>query len=371
MRIFFFMITYFFITACSTSVSNLKQSFQKNNNLIESISKEIVNKTLKIDDNKKLLNSDQNSTKKYSTIPSEVPSHVMIGAIAGYFLAEKLGISKTVGKTLGATTSIMAKKLIDLDKNLTEEEIQKLFPNLAQTLNIGKDTGETSNPTQVTGNDKIFKASLKNLSSSSTAYEVKKHNYSFIDSLDKIQDYNGLLTFVIFPRNILEQSKKSKKYQRYKKVLELIQELTISKNDGFSFVTDTNQFLLMKKPLYNKNKITVETYNYALAKELLADITKRDEFKSPIFKKVGPFLITTTKSFFNTDNNPNFLCVNLSSFNEKAIQQVLESYKERLEKHGNNDIGILERLHYTMLSTLTNFNDDISIFKAAVAGELP
>ena len=127
----------------------------------------------------------------------------------------------------------------------------------------------------------------------------------------------------------------------------------------------------MGNSINTNKKFTVETYNYPLAQKVLSMITQKDAFKSSIFNdNDGPFLITTTKRFLEHDKGLSFLCVDLSTFNKSAIKEVFESYKTRLENLGNQDIGILEGLRYSILSTLTNFNDNIYIFKAAMAGEL-
>jgi hypothetical protein len=65
-----------------------------------------------------------------------------------------------------------------------------------------------------------------------------------------------------------------------------------------------------------------------------------------------------------------FLYINLSRFNNSAIREAIESYKERLVDKGNSDIERLEGWRYALLATLTNFNDDIHIVRAAMAGEL-
>jgi len=204
---------------------------------------------------------------------------------------------------------------------------------------------------------------------------IKYHSYKTIDSRTKLQDLKNIVTYILFPRNLIRQNKKSKKYKRYTQVLELIQEFKKVKSSNSSTSTTTttttkeyeNKFILPKIKSLNGDKVTVETYNYELSNEIL------DFFKERItplfFDKDGPFFITVTKNVFNQEKISSFIYLDLSTFNESAINQVINSYKHRLVEKGNDDIGTLEESHYAILSAITNFNDNLHLFQVALAGE--
>lgn len=177
------------------------------------------------------------------------------------------------------------------------------------------------------------------------------------------------MTYILFPRNLIGQNKETKKYKRYLKVLELIQEFKKVNNTNSSTKAKEyeNKFILPKIKSLNEEKVTVETYNYELSNEIL------DFFKEKVtplfFDKDGPFFITVTKNVFNQEKISSFIYLDLSTFNESAINQVINSYKHRLVDKGNDDIGTLEKWHYNILSAITKFNDNLHLFQVAVAGE--
>lgn len=204
-----------------------------------------------------------------------------------------------------------------------------------------------------------------------TLIKIKSHSYTTLTSIDELKRLKNTSTYVLFPRNLVGQDKSTKKYKRYSKVLELIQELKKVK-DNTSNIQNArmkyeNKFIIFKNDLECKEKVTVETYNYELANEVF------DFFKaivSPSFSnQEGPFFITVTKNIFDMENEFSFLYVNLSSFNDSAIKQALDSYKHRLIEKGYENVNTIEGWHYWLLSALTNFNDDIKIFQTAFAGE--
>ena len=198
---------------------------------------------------------------------------------------------------------------------------------------------------------------------------IKAHSYQTVNSKNELKKLNNTMTYVLFPRNLMGQNKKTKKYKRYAKVLELIQELKKVNNSTHlnKIKKYENKFILPKIKSLNEEKVTVETYNYKLSNVIL------DFFKEKItplfFDKDGPFFITVTKNVFNQEKISSFIYLDLSTFNESAINQVVNSYKHRLVEKGNDNIGILEEWHYKILSAITNFNDNLHLFQVALVGE--
>jgi len=200
---------------------------------------------------------------------------------------------------------------------------------------------------------------------------VYSHSYRVLNSLTEVQRLKNTITYVILPDNISAQRNgTSKKYKRYSQLLELIQEL---RKTDLSVPTDSieaksdNQFVLFSKDEKEKN-VDVKNYNYELAHKVL-DFFKKN-YSYSLFSKEGPYLVTVTKDVWTDKNDFTFLYVNMSSFNNSALKEVLESYKERLITKGNDEVSMFEKLHATLLSFITNLNDDIHIFQSAFAGEL-
>lgn len=202
---------------------------------------------------------------------------------------------------------------------------------------------------------------------------IRSHAYTTVHSVDELKQLKDILTYVIIPYDLSTQElgKDSKKYKRYKKILELIQEHqrvenNISKDDTSQ--KEKNKFIVLSKNSDGK-KVDIESYNYQLANIVLDFFRKK--YISRVFNSEGPFLITTTKNIlFDESEQFEFLYLNLSNFNDSAIDQVLESYKARLVSDSMDRVGLLERLHYSLLSFATNFNADMYIIQSAMAGEL-
>jgi len=200
---------------------------------------------------------------------------------------------------------------------------------------------------------------------------VYSHSYRVLNNLKEVKQLKNTITYVLLPDNISAQTnQESKKYKRYTQLLELIQEL---RKTDLSVATDSiaarsdNQFVLFSKD--NKEKtVDVKNYNYELAHKVL-DFFKQN-YSYSLFAKEGPYLVTVTKDVWTNKESFTFLYVNMSSFNNSALKEVLESYKERLISKGNDEISMFEKLHATLLSFITNLNDDIHIFQSAFAGEL-
>jgi hypothetical protein len=198
---------------------------------------------------------------------------------------------------------------------------------------------------------------------------IKYHAYTLIHSIKEIKKFKNTTTYVLFPKNLKKQNRNTKKYKRYSKVLELIQEFNNINIDTTSSIMKkyTNIFILTKEKLSKEKKVIVETYNYDLANEII-DLFK-DKIRPSFFDKEGPFLITVTENIFNKKGNFHFLYLDLSTFNDSAIAQVIESYKNRLVKKGDSDIDTLEGWNYHILSAITNFSDKFHLLNFAYAGD--
>jgi hypothetical protein len=226
-------------------------------------------------------------------------------------------------------------------------------------------------PKVVTGNTHIGRVSSGDENQNHST--ITSHAYTTVHSVDELKQLRDTLTYVIIPYDLSTQElgRDSKKYKRYKKVLELIQEHqrvenNISKDD--SSQKEKNKFVILSKNSDGK-KVDIESYNYKLANMVLDFFRK--SHSTNIFNNEGPFLITTTKNIlFDKNKKFEFLYLNMSNFNDSAINQVLESYKARLVSDSMDEVGLLERLHYSLLSFATNFNADMYIIQSAMAGEL-
>jgi hypothetical protein len=226
-------------------------------------------------------------------------------------------------------------------------------------------------PKRVSGNSHIGRVSSG--SNHHNGNLIMSHAYTVVDSEDELKALFDTLTYVIIPYDLSGQElgQNSQKYKRYKRVLELIQEHqkvdnNISKE---SFAQKgKNKFVILSKEKGEK-KVTIESYSYKLANTVLDFF--RAKYAEGVFNSEGPFLITTTQNIlYDNRNEYAFLYLNLSTFNDSAIEQVLESYKSRLVSDTLDEVGLLEKLHYSLLSFATNFNADMHIIQSAVAGEL-
>jgi len=256
----------------------------------------------------------------------------------------------------------------------------------------------------IIGNVHISKQT-KSQSKKLSQKKIIGHYYRNISILKEAQELKNTFTYVLFPKSIKKESKYTQKYKRYAKVLELIQELKkIKKNTPLNIVQKNtkyqkkrdyqtlieiqnnteknilrkyeNQFILMRKKLNKKENITVESYNYELATQIIDFLRTKltasffEKNGSLFFNEEGPFFITLTERNLNKKDGFGFLYLDLSTFNESAITQVIESYKKRLVKKGDKNIDTLEEWHYQLLSAITNFNDNFHFFNVAYAGDL-
>lgn len=190
--------------------------------------------------------------------------------------------------------------------------------------------------------------------------QIKYHSYSVVDSRKKLKRLKNTITYILFPRNLAGKSKNSQKYQRYSKVLELIQELKeVRDNNSSNSSIDKyeNKFILLK----NNSKVTVENYNYVLGNQLI-DFFK-EKLPPSFFDDEGPFFITTTSNVFELEKDFNFIHLNLTKFNNSAINQLIDNYKDRLVDKGDTDLNILETWYYKVLSGITNFNNELHLIQ--------
>lgn len=228
-------------------------------------------------------------------------------------------------------------------------------------------------PVESTGNDKITKVSVGDKEGQEDI-NVRSHVYTIVNAEEDLTKLEHTLSYVILPRNLSGHSSKvTATYKRYVQVLEQIQELrkihksNIMVQKSSLFPRTDNHFVLFKKG-EDESRVTVENYNYELSFKVL-DFFK-EKYPNVSLDKEGPYIITTARNVMNGAEDFSFLYMNLSTFNNSAVKEAIESYKKRLVNKGNTDIERLEGWKYSLLSALTNFNADIHIVRSAVAGEL-
>ena len=231
----------------------------------------------------------------------------------------------------------------------------------------------TGSPASVsTGNDKITKVSIGDKEEQKDI-KVRSHVYTVINKEDDLKKLDYTLSYVLFPKNLSGHSNKiTASYKRYVEVLEQIQELrkidkgNVMVTKSSRFPRTDNHFVLFKKG-EEKSRVTVENYNYELSYKVLDFF--QEKYPNVRFDDEGPYIITTASNVMNGAENFSFLYINLSNFNNSAIREAIESYKKRLVDKGNSDIEKLEGWRYSLLATLTNFNDDIHLVRSAMAGD--
>ena len=221
------------------------------------------------------------------------------------------------------------------------------------------------------GNDKFSKVTVGE-ESGDAVINIRKHTYGVVSSQEELEALEHTMTFVLLPRNLSGNTNPNRAiYKRYVQVLELIQELrevnTSVNRPKFAMRKHENQFILFSSRKGSR-KVTVENYDYALSHKVLDFF--QEKYPNGAFDKEGPYLITTAKNVLHESKDFSFLYVNLSSFNNSSVKEVIESYKQRLVNRGNSDVQILEAWKYTLLSALTNLNADIDIVQTAMAGNL-
>ncbi|MBU1668701.1 hypothetical protein KKC13_09790 [bacterium] len=223
----------------------------------------------------------------------------------------------------------------------------------------------------MSGNDKFSKVTVGE-DSDDNVMTVRKHTYGVVSSKEELEALEHTMTFVLLPRNLSGNSNSDRAiYKRYVQVLELIQELrevdTGINKPKSAMRKHENQFILFSNKKESR-KVTVENYDYALSHKVLDFF--QEKYPDVAFSQEGPYLITTAKNVLKEQKNFSFLYVNLSSFNNSSVKEVIESYKQRLIDRGDSDVKILEAWRFTLLSALTNLNADIHIVQTAMAGDL-
>jgi hypothetical protein len=199
---------------------------------------------------------------------------------------------------------------------------------------------------------------------------ITEHSYIIIKMINEVKKLKNIKTYVLFPNNLTSFIyKDSKEYKRYKRVLQLIQKnpkYTLHEINSKKNAKDINQFILFgKENFIESEKLTLNDYNYKLSNKIQTILQKKAKRIS--FKGEGPFLVTTMNNII-TDKNITYLYIDLSEFNNSAIDEIINSYKQHLIDKGNSDFTTLEKLKYKILALLTNANDNIHIVKSAVAG---
>jgi len=197
---------------------------------------------------------------------------------------------------------------------------------------------------------------------------IEKHKYQKIKKIAQIKKLKNMKTFSLFPNNLSTSDKNLKKYKRYKKVLDLIQELQqYAENTSKIEEKKINNFILLtKEKALEDEPITPKNYNYKLSNQIISIIENNSTLS---FKGEGPFLVTTMGNIM-TDENITYLSVDLSPFDNSAIDEIVNSYKEHLEEKGMDDFTFLEKLKSKILSIVVKANENIRTVQMAVAGEL-
>ena len=283
---------------------------------------------------------------------------VVVALVLGYFSVNMKSLGDKKDLSVGASPP---------EEIIAMEEIKK--DDFAMSASPTFNMEETAPPTTFTsGNSKISKVTIGEGSDGSMS--VRSHSYNVINSSDALLALENTTTYVLLPRNLSGHSNQNTViYKRYLQVLELIQELKkVNKSIPRNSISrkHENEFILFTTGEVDK-KVTVENYNYELSHEVLDFF--QEKYPSKLFRKDGPYFITTAKNVLTSSDDFSFLYVNLSKFNNSSVKEVIESYKQRLLDKGDSDIGLLESWRYTLLSALTTLNNDIHIFQTAVAGE--
>jgi len=198
--------------------------------------------------------------------------------------------------------------------------------------------------------------------------QIHSHSYKVINHKDELYLLPKISTYVILPKKLSSSS--SKVYQRYTRVLELIQQVrevdpkVFNDHNRTGALDNENLFVLFS---HDQNQtVTLENYDYKLADSVLRFF--RTKYNDSLFRKDGPYLITVVQNVWNHDRDFSFLYVNLSQFNRSAIDEIVGTYKERLITQGIDGVGSFEQFHSKLLTFVTNFNEDIQIFQTVVAG---
>lgn len=221
------------------------------------------------------------------------------------------------------------------------------------------------------------------------SFNIKKHVYTLVSSIDDIQKLQNMKTYVLFPDDLsFSAYKNSRKHERYKRVLALIQE--VQKYTLGELILDINlsksmnQFILFGKK-EDEKKLTLNDYDYKLAHQVMDYLIKSNLAKykylshmeeqkylmekSREFWGEGPFLITTTDNIVEK-KVLTYLYIDLSEFDNSAINEIINSYKERLIDKGNSKFTVLEKLRHRILSLITNANYNVHVVKSVIAGDL-
>ena len=197
---------------------------------------------------------------------------------------------------------------------------------------------------------------------------IQEHKYEIINTIIQIKKLQNMKTYLLLPNNISNSDSKSKKYERYKKVLDLILELQqYVENTSKIKEKKINKFILLaKEKALEDEPITPKNYNYKLSNQIISIIENNSTLS---FKGEGPFLVTTMDNIM-TDKNITYLSVDLSPFDNSAIDEIVNSYKEHLEEKGMDDFTFLEKLKSKVLSIVVKANENIRTVQMAVAGGL-
>jgi len=234
--------------------------------------------------------------------------------------------------------------------------------------------------------DSIFKKSSKtndpfdtsvptNIKSTNYRY-VYDHTYTPVTSLGNEKSGYGLYTYVLLNKKInIEGSALIEYRKKAKIILEMVQTYLPSANISYIDFSKINNFVIPTTSKSTTN-VTLENYSYTLSKNFLSDISTtlsvyNNKSMSNTFKKhPGPFLITTLKPISKTGDALYFLYVDMSSLKPSAIQEVMQTYTNKLEnsESGNMPFTKLETLRLNALKHLVGFNNIIAVVKQSLLG---
>ena len=278
------------------------------------------------------------------------------------------------------------KKIIILEKKMSllvieKREIEREISENKEKLRAINKTKEHNSKYSVTRDSSFFgKASYSKIYKSNKKskkvdknIKLKLHSFTLINSIESLNKLKNTRTYVLFPRNLIGYGKNDENLKRYINVLKIIQalkEVSLSNNHEDDLVPENkiyeNKFILFGDKGVNK-KLQIEQYNYEISNKVL-DILK-EKIDSTFFDKDGPFLITTNQNILDKEKGFELLYIDLSGFNNSALEEVINSYKNKLLEDGMSDVQTLEKFRLKLLSVMTNFNHRIHIFSELLAGE--
>jgi hypothetical protein len=113
----------------------------------------------------------------------------------------------------------------------------------------------------------------------------------------------------------------------------------------------------------NVKFVDLKSYNYDLSFSYLESLNYASNGKFGLLKREGPFLVSLTKPISFREKDAYALYVDLSDSKPEIIEEILSSYKQRLQSsNGNKPFSSLESIKADFIKYMVDFNDDIAIF---------